>query len=659
MSILTVGLGEEYQTIAAAVTASQAGDTVEVAAGTYTNDFLDFSNSLTLEAVGGMVTIDATESPPDEKAIITEGATGADVTLCGFVLTGAAVSSDEGGNGAGIRYQGGNLTLTNDDIYDNQEGILGNPAVQGTGTVSIRDCEFAGNGTGAGKEHNIYINQVATLDVTDSLITAAVVGHEIKSRALDTIITNNVIYDGPNGSASYEIDVPQGGNATITGNVIEKGPTPQNNAFISYGEEEGYAGVVTNPGTSVSIADNTILNDFNSTAVVLNNYSTNDIAFTDNAVYGLTAGQLPANASGTAFLATEPTVDTTPPWSAAATLDEMACFVGGTRIATRHGEVAVEQLRAGDRVATAANGFRPIRWIGTRAVDCRRTPTPEKLWPVRVRPGACGDGQPHTDLWLSPDHSVCIGGVLIPVRYLVNGRTIVQEPRDTLTYWHVELERHDVILAEGLACESYLDTGNRGAFSNGGALVQMLPDFALRLWQTEACARLVLGGADLEAARGWILRRAARLGHATTDDPDLRLLTGGLHVWPERRGAVYRFRVPACAKAVRLRSRCGVPAEVRPDSTDHRRLGVAVSRVIYGGKEIPLTDRRLGIGWHEVEPDTENVAWRWTGGEAELVLPGRRRRLDIEVAITGRYWLDAAPTATDCAKSAGAAGAPR
>ena len=650
MAILTVGVGDEYQTIAAAVGASQNGDTVEVAAGTYTNDFLNFSDSITLEAVGGMVVINATQPPPDGKAIITEGDTGANVTISGFELTGAAVSADDGANGAGIRYQGGNLTLTNDYIYGNQEGILGNPAVAGTGTISISSSEFADNGNGVGNTHNIYIDQVALLDITDSLIAGAVVGHEIKSRALDTVITNNVIYDGPTGTASYDIDLPNGGDATITHNVIEKGPDAQNPAFFSYGEEG-----VSNPGTDVTIADNTIFNDLGSNAVVLNNDSSNNITFSGNSVYNLTSSQLPATASDTTYLATEPTVHTSAPWSAAATPPEMACFVGGTRIATMHGEVAVEQLREGDRVATEASGFCPIRWIGYRGVDCRRHPTPQNVWPVRVRPGAFGEGQPHADLWLSRDHSVFIDGVLIPIRYLVNGRTVIQEARDALTYWHVELERHDVIIAEGLPCESYLDTGNRGAFSNGGTFVQMLPDFALRIWQAEACAKLVLGGVELEAARSWILQRAARLGHATTNDPDLRLIADGLELRPEMRGPVCRLRVPASAKGVRLLSRSGVPAELRHDSTDHRRLGVAVSHVVYGGKEIPLTDQRLGIGWHDAEYSGEDVVWRWTDGEAELVLPGRRRVLDIEVAITERYWLDDQPTAAGRAKSAAAA----
>jgi hypothetical protein len=262
------------------------------------------------------------------------------------------------------------------------------------------------------------------------------------------------------------------------------------------------------------------------------------------------------------------------------------------------------------------------------------------VWPIRVCSGAFGDGLPRSDLWLSPDHAVFIDGVLIPVRYLINGRTIAQESRDAVTYWHVELDRHDVIIAEGLPCESYLDTGNRGAFVNGGASMQLHPDFARRIWATETCAPLVLDGAELKAVRRMVSQRAAMLGHTFTRNPDLRLIVEGWVLYPETHGGVHRFYVPPAARSVRLVSRCGVPAELHDDSTDHRRLGVAVARVVCGDELIPLADSRLGSGWHDVEYGSNDTAlWRWTDGNAELALSGGRA-LDIEVAIIGRYWLD-------------------
>jgi hypothetical protein len=322
------------------------------------------------------------------------------------------------------------------------------------------------------------------------------------------------------------------------------------------------------------------------------------------------------------------------------------CFLEGTRIRTGRGDMAVEALAIGDLVQTGFSGMMPVQWLGYRRIDCRRHPKPVNVWPVRVRAGAFGEGRPHRDLWLSPDHAVFIDGVLIPIRYLVNGRTIAQEPRDAVTYWHVELGQHNVILAEGLPCESYLDTGNRGAFANGGAAVQMHADFARGVWEAEACAPLVLEGAEREAAHSWLLARAETLGHVLTHDPGLRLIADENIMRPQVIGRTRRFQVPRGAKDVRLVSRSAVPAQVRDDSTDHRRLGIALSRVIYDGKRIPLTDPCFGSGWYDAEYGNDDVTWRWTDGDGGLVVAGGHV-LDIEVAMTERYWLTEPSAASD------------
>jgi hypothetical protein len=163
------------------------------------------------------------------------------------------------------------------------------------------------------------------------------------------------------------------------------------------------------------------------------------------------------------FIATPSTSDTI--------VTLIPCFVSGTRIATESGEAEVESLRTGNRVLTGSDrGCQPIVWIGSRAVDCRAHPQPNAVWPVRITTGAFGPGLPARDLRLSPDHAVFVAGVLIPVRYLLNGTTIVQERQDDVVYWHLELPRHGVLLAERLPVESYLDTGNRAAFESGGTV---------------------------------------------------------------------------------------------------------------------------------------------------------------------------------------------
>ena len=311
------------------------------------------------------------------------------------------------------------------------------------------------------------------------------------------------------------------------------------------------------------------------------------------------------------------------------------CFAVGTRIATPAGEVAVEALRIGDRVLSVSGEDVPVRWLGYRRVDCRGHPRPQDVRPVRVRTGAFAPGVPARDLLLSPDHAVFANGSLVPVRYLINGRSIVQEAWDGVTYWHVELERHDVLLAEGLACESYLDTGNRGAFANGGTVVQAHPEFSRHIWATRACAPLVVAGAALTEVRRGLLARAAALGHVGTRDPALHAIAAGWVLRPEIAGRTYRFQLPRGAGVVRLRSRSAVPAEVEAEHADHRRLGVAVAGITLGGSPLALCHPAIRDGWHDAE-----AAWRWTNGDAGLAVADGGL-LEVEVAMTPCYWAEA------------------
>lgn len=187
------------------------------------------------------------------------------------------------------------------------------------------------------------------------------------------------------------------------------------------------------------------------------------------------------------------------------------CFVSGTRIATGRGPVPVERLREGDMARLARGGTAPVRWVGRRTVKCAKHCAPEKVWPVRISAGAFGPGAPERDLYLSPDHAVYIDEVLIPVKLLCNSTTVAQVRRRSVSYYHVELPRHDVILAEGLACESYLDVDGRSCFDNGGSPVMLHPDFAAHRWEAAGVAPLVLAGPHLEAAKAAIAKHADAL----------------------------------------------------------------------------------------------------------------------------------------------------
>jgi len=186
------------------------------------------------------------------------------------------------------------------------------------------------------------------------------------------------------------------------------------------------------------------------------------------------------------------------------------CFAAGTRIATERGEIAVEAIRVGERVRVLlGEGLAEVIWVGRRAVDCARHPKPKQVWPVRVAAGAFGEGRPHTDLFLSPDHAVYVEQVLIPVKYLINGSTIVQVKADSVTYHHIELAEHDVLLAEGLPAESFLDMRDGSNYANRPGPVRLYPDYAARMWEAFGCARMVVTGAELDAARAVVAGCAA------------------------------------------------------------------------------------------------------------------------------------------------------
>ncbi len=321
------------------------------------------------------------------------------------------------------------------------------------------------------------------------------------------------------------------------------------------------------------------------------------------------------------------------------------CFVAGTRILTARGEVAVQALTEADHafVLTGA-GLRRVRWIGHRRIALAGHPRPWDVHPVRVAAGAFAPGTPHDDLWLSPDHAVffpATGGVatmLVPIRYLINGATIVQEAVGTVTYYHVELAApdgaaaHDVLLAQGLPAESYLDTGNRGAFDNADGPVMLHADFAPGQIRATPCARMILDGPDLTRIRAALLARAQQLGHARTNDPGLYLLADGVIIRPERNGDTYRFALPRGASALRLWSRRGVPAHVRADSSDTRAVGVAVRAIALDGRRVALDSPALSDGWYGPEAE-----WRWTTGNAGLD-PAGARVLDLALAPMVAYW---------------------
>ena len=339
----------------------------------------------------------------------------------------------------------------------------------------------------------------------------------------------------------------------------------------------------------------------------------------------------------------------------------LVCYAAGTAIRTQTGETAVETLLPGDMVAVL-NGdqtvFQPVKWVGVRHLDLTGHPHPEHVAPVRIQRGAIAEGMPARDLVLSPDHCLFLNGGLIPVKLLVNGMTITQaRDAQAVSYFHVEMERHSILLAEGVPAESYLDTGNRAFFTNAGLALMLHPEChvnaGLRHWETDACAPLTVSQALVAPIWHELAARAEALGHtppefATTDDADIHLMVDGRAVYPIAvSGGRHRFALPRGARSVRLKSRADIPGDLIPALDDWRYLGVRISQMtLRSGDEyqdIPADHPGLRQGWHPVERAAGGF-WRWTNGDALLpVATGHQAGvLDIVIDHTISYRIDGA-----------------
>lgn len=305
---LTVGPGQQYPTVSAAVAAAHGGDAIAVSAGTYTNDFPTVNVPLTIYAPSGFAHLHATVAPPNGKAIIVANAS---LYLNHVELSGAAVSDL---NGAGVRWQApsGVLTLKYCYVHDNQDGVLATPATAGATTVQIFNSEFASNGAGDGYSHGIYANQVALLDVEDSYFHDTKVGHHVKSRANQTKVLRTRLVDDvtTSGTASYDIDAPNGGAVTIQDDQIQQSAATSNPIIVAYGEE----GTVR-PNPSLVVSGNLLQNFRTAGATGVSNKSSVVASVTGNRLYQIpTLVSGPNTQSGNVTLGAPEAISTAHPW---------------------------------------------------------------------------------------------------------------------------------------------------------------------------------------------------------------------------------------------------------------------------------------------------------------------------------------------------------
>jgi hypothetical protein len=395
--------------------------------------------------------------------------------------------------------------------------------------------------------------------------------------------------------------------------------------------------------TDVAYGDEIVINgaDFTGDTVSLNT-ATNDLTVMNGitTVFTMNNFSLQSGAANDFAIVNKDTI-------------QAVCYVRGTMIRTPDGERAVETLRPGQQVITQIDGAtvpRTIRWVGHRRIDLTRHPRPHVMGPVRIERDAFADNVPHRDLLLSPDHAVFVKGMLICVRQLVNGSTIRKERGWTaVEYYHLELDRHAIVLAEGLTVESYLDTGNRAFFANFGTPLVLHPDLPNEKVSPSraagSCAPFVTDDTNVRSVWQGLADRGAAIGRAvpvriitTHADPRLECpcgrTIGPIHSDNER----VLFGLPRDASEVRLVSRAQAPGEARPWLSDPRRLGVRVKRIVVRGpdqtREVAMDSPDLARGWWEIEHNGP-VMSRWTDGDAVLPLSPTRGSAILEIHLAG------------------------
>jgi hypothetical protein len=302
--------------------------------------------------------------------------------------------------------------------------------------------------------------------------------------------------------------------------------------------------------------------------------------------------------------------------------DELPCFARGTGLLTPHGYRAVESLKPGDPLITAAGASRPVRWIGRRTLDLGPA-TARFARPVLILPGAFGPGLPARPLRLSPLHCVFAEGVLVPVTHLVNGATIMRETMSAaMTYFHIELDRHDILLAEGLPCESYFDSGNRGALYH---------EQGRRSPARKPCAPSITKGPRLARLRRRLHQIALDAGFSLTYWPVLRAFGGGAdavaRVQKSGNRRLARFAFDQPVRDITLLSATACPADTDPDSEDRRELGICLDE-----------PRRahLGEGFYPRDPGDDGI---WMGRQASLHLHTAAKRFTLPVAAIVQSWV--------------------
>jgi Hint domain len=409
-------------------------------------------------------------------------------TYQGFVVDSGAVNLSNlsltnmvapgGADGGGALYVGAGASVSTIMVSfdgDAAVGAGGAVFVADGGSLNLLNSAIAGSGAGNG----LFIAGNETVTLMNSTVTGVIAdqsGSDLGAGSASVVVEGDVTLAATNTyTGGTEIE----GSLTLAGAagsgaitfaaplgealIVEAGDAPRNqiDGFVAspisgLGNSDtiDLVGIGAPSGYQLGLQNRLTVTGSDG-SVTLNLDPTQNYA---NDTFVLAADGNTGAAAGT----TVGVVDPPPP--------DPNCFCGGTLVRTDRGQRAVEDLAIGDKIVTLAGALCPIRWIGRRTLAARFC-DPLRAWPIRVKADALAAGVPSRDLLVSPDHALLIDDLLIHAGALVNGSSIVRETAvaELFSYFHIELENHEVIFAENTPAESFVDNVGRFGFDNSPA----------------------------------------------------------------------------------------------------------------------------------------------------------------------------------------------
>lgn len=336
--------------------------------------------------------------------------------------------------------------------------------------------------------------------------------------------------------------------------------------------------------------------------------------------------------------------------------DGDACFLAGTFIRTQQGMKRIEDIVPGDSVYSRTHlniwQLRKVTWAGKQTTTVAAY-KPDDLagYPVCIRKNAITEGVPFADLYVTAEHCMFFDGCFVPIRLLVNGKTIFYDRSfTTYEYYHIELEKHSIIVANGALSESYLDTGNSHYFTSKALSNNAASK--VKNWDRDAAAPLITKKGGAQAIFDRLNHRADQLAiqfvepqKERTNDPDLYLITDDRSkITPIKvTDKEVLFELPSTIKNVRLISKTYRPCDAFGPFVDNRHvLGVMVGNISINSEaqqqiiDVHLSGDELS-GWL---PQSQSNA-RWTSGNALIPLKptqnGKNLTLSVQIVEAGSY----------------------